>query len=298
MSEATCKFVSSRGLMKSCDVYPSNPVSSTRLCYDYPWHSLKVGASVYVIGTALPHFLATAWDKIQVPFVLVTGDCDLTMPDDFFKPSDLAAFLAEPKLLAWFSQNLTSTAHPKLHRIPIGLDYHTLSEHAGHPWGPKQPPQDQEQILSLVAKKAAERLPIAYANFQFSMNTRYAADRLDAVAKIPKDSVFYEPFAINRFMTWAHQTKYRFVVSPHGGGLDCHRTWEALALGCYPIVKTSAIDPLFEGLPVLIVKDWSEVTQERLTAFSHDQQPSERLTLRFWTDQIRSATSVPAASSL
>ena len=295
MSEADCQLVSSRGLMKSCDVYPPNPVSSTRLCYDYPWASLKPGASVYVIGSALPHFLMKAWDQIQVPFILVTGDCDQTMPDDFFTPANLALFLAEPKLLAWFSQNLTTTAHPKLHRIPIGMDYHTLAAHANHPWGPQQSPIDQEQILTAVRNKSVFKEPLAYANFQFSMNTRYASDRVDALAQLPRTLLHYEPIPVSRFITWAHQTKYAFVISPHGGGLDCHRTWEALALGCYPIVKSSPIDPLFEGLPVLIVKEWSDVSQERLEAFLRLRtMDKERLTLKWWTDQIKG---VPVASS-
>jgi len=296
MSEADCQLVSSRGLMKCCDVYPPNPVSSTRLCYDYQWSTLKPGASVYVIGSALPHFLMIAWNKIQVPFVLVTGDCDLTMPDDLFTTESLALFLEEPKLLAWFSQNLTTTVHPKLHRIPIGMDYHTLAENKNHPWGLQQPPIDQEQILFALRDRAKERRPIAYANFQFSMTTRYADDRRTAIAQVPSALVHYESIPVNRFVTWAHQTKFELVVSPHGGGLDCHRTWEALALGCYPIVKSSPLDPLFEKLPVLIVKEWSDVTQERLLSFLREERvvEKERLTLKWWTQQFKD---VPAASS-
>ena len=56
--------------------------------------------------------------------------------------------------------------------------------------------------------------------------------------------------------------KYRFIISPHGNGLDCHRTWEALALGCYPIIKSSPLDCMFEGLPVIIVNNWNEVTPD------------------------------------
>jgi len=301
MSEAACQLVSSRGLMKSCDVYPPHPVSSTRLCYDYDWASLKPGASVYVIGSAVPHFLMIAWDAIKVPFVLVTGDCDLTMPDDLFTRENLALFLAEPKLLAWFSQNLVTTHSPKLHRIPIGMDYHTLAEHKNHPWGPQQSPIDQEQILIAVRDRAMskERQPIAYANFQFSMTTRYAEDRRTALAQLPPALIHYESMPVSRFITWAHQSKFELVISPHGGGLDCHRTWEALALGCYPIVKSSPLDPLFEKLPVLIVKEWSDVTQERLFAFLREDKniQKEQLTLKWWTDQFK-RVDVPAASLL
>jgi hypothetical protein len=82
------------------------------------------------------------------------------------------------------------------------------------------------------------------------------------------------------------------VLSPHGNGLDCHRTWEALALGCIPIVKSSGVDPLFEGLPVWIVHEWSEVTQEGMDtvvqAFKGQAFNMERLELSYWQNLLRS----------
>ena len=49
-----------------------------------------------------------------------------------------------------------------------------------------------------------------------------------------------------------------------GHGMDCHRTWEALILGCIVIVKKSVLDVLYEDLPVLIVDNWSDITKELL----------------------------------
>jgi hypothetical protein len=61
---------------------------------------------------------------------------------------------------------------------------------------------------------------------------------------------------------WEEYTEYKFGLSPRGGGLDCHRTWEMLFFGMVPIVKTSPLDSLFTGLPVLIVKEWTDICQE------------------------------------
>jgi hypothetical protein len=55
---------------------------------------------------------------------------------------------------------------------------------------------------------------------------------------------------------WKRYAQYPFVVSARGNGLDCHRTWELLYLGCIVITKTSSLDPLFSKLPVVIVDDW------------------------------------------
>jgi len=53
--------------------------------------------------------------------------------------------------------------------------------------------------------------------------------------------------------------KTLFVPSPAGNGLDCHRTWEALYLGCVPVVlaKDFCGDPSW---PVLVVQNWNELT--------------------------------------
>jgi hypothetical protein len=93
---------------------------------------------------------------------------------------------------------------------------------------------------------------------------------------------------------WRTKGEYAFSVSPHGNGLDCHRTWEDLALGCIVIVKTSPLDPIYDGLPVVIVQDWSEVTEENLEKWllQHGDalsNPSyrERLTNRYWLNKMQ-----------
>jgi hypothetical protein len=60
---------------------------------------------------------------------------------------------------------------------------------------------------------------------------------------------------------------FHFVTSPAGNGLDCLRTWEALYVGAIPVVLASGpMDAQYEGLPVLLVGRWSDVTEELLRA--------------------------------
>ena len=129
---------------------------------------------------------------------------------------------------------------------------------------------------------------MCYSNFHFSMRD----DREDAMKNVPKELVFYEPNRVSRLDTWKNQVKYAFVLSPHGNGLDCHRTWEALCLGCIPIVKTSPIDAVFDELPVLIVKQWSDITKELLDNYIKNFDKSkfnyDRITLAYWIALIRS----------
>ncbi len=58
--------------------------------------------------------------------------------------------------------------------------------------------------------------------------------------------------------------RHCMVLSPRGNGLDTHRTWEALYLGRVAVVKASAMDAVFEGLPVIVVDSWDELSKERL----------------------------------
>ena len=62
-------------------------------------------------------------------------------------------------------------------------------------------------------------------------------------------------------------------------------------LGTIVIVKKSQIDSLYEGLPVLFVNDWDEITQELLDKtieeFRNKEFNYERITLKYWVDKIR-----------
>jgi hypothetical protein len=52
--------------------------------------------------------------------------------------------------------------------------------------------------------------------------------------------------------------KTLFVPSPAGNGLDCHRTWEALYLGCIPVALRSEYCG-DNSWPVMIVDSWDEL---------------------------------------
>ena len=54
---------------------------------------------------------------------------------------------------------------------------------------------------------------------------------------------------------------YKFVISPEGNGIDCHRHYEALIAGCIPVVEHNPlIEKKYEGCPILYTKDYSEIT--------------------------------------
>jgi hypothetical protein len=58
---------------------------------------------------------------------------------------------------------------------------------------------------------------------------------------------------------------YKFVVSPEGNGVDCHRHYEALMAGCIPIIERNPLtEAKYAGCPVLWTDDYSEITADYL----------------------------------
>lgn len=58
---------------------------------------------------------------------------------------------------------------------------------------------------------------------------------------------------------------YKFVISPEGNGIDCHRTYEALIAGCIPVLERNPLtEQKYKGCPVLWTVDYSEINEEYL----------------------------------
>lgn len=290
-SEVDCRWVSSRGILKSCDIHSATPISSVPVCLNYNWSEIKPGSTVYVSTSAVGDF-SKILPTLPCPIILVSGDADENAPTQIFaSEKDFLSFMESSKIIHWFAQNGVAQ-HSKFSLIPIGLDYHTMAQSSSS-WGPQISSVEQEfqlQEISQHAPPLRSRPPLAYANFQFLMQTRYGEERRQAIKLIPADLVHYEPTKIDRKSTWKNQSQFAFVISPFGNGLDCHRTWEALCLGCIPIIKTSPLDELYHNLPVLIVKDWAEITAEKLqqvhTEMSARTFDLKSLTLAYWMEKI------------
>ena len=299
MSEENTNFyVCSRGILKSCDYHSLTPQSSIRQLINYPSINIQPSEipSIYVCSSAIPNFINYTLPSINFKFILVSGDCDETIPNDIMNENSFNTFINDNRLIHWFCQNMT-TNHDKITKIPIGLDYHTLTQRPI--WGPITSCQDQEDMLKTTIDKSIpfwNREIKCYANFHFSMDTKLGYDRKDAYANINKELVYYEEKFVSRTETWNKQINYTFVICPHGGGLDCHRNWEALCLGCIPIVKTSPIDDLYKDLPVLIVNDWKDINSKLLNdtindfkiKYQNSEFKFEKLQLDYWVNLINS----------
>jgi hypothetical protein len=292
--ENECYFVNSRGILKSCDIHSFYPQSSCNSDCNYLLESLgkmKDGMSIYVCSNLLSFFVNDVLPKMDTEFTLVSGDSDSYIPDQELTCDQIETLLRSPLLIKWFSQN---SIHPEIIQIPIGLDYHSYSNFY-NPWKTKDEsclPIDQEMkhfgIINEM-KPFYERESKIYVNFSHG-NDRFG-QRRDCFQQISKELMVIKLDIINRQEYTQHISKYSFVLSPFGFGMDCHRTWEALCFGAIPIVNAPDFKELFEGLPVLNVNDWKDVTRELLDKtiedFKHIEFNYDKLSLRYWVDQIK-----------
>lgn len=228
---------------------------------------VKYGDAIFVRTNFLKDFVKKVHPLIANPYILVTHNHINSSPGEF------ANLLDDPKIIAWFAKNV-DRVHPKLYPLPLGL--------ANRNW-----PHGDIGIVASVQQTVIPKTIGLYMNFSVYNN------------KSVRTPV-YDLFKTKSYCTISGRKNYRdylidlaqskFVISPPGIGIDCYRTWEALYVGSYPIVLTSTIDALFEGLPVVIVKNWEEVTPEFLDKkwkeLNQGTYHFERIYADFWLKQI------------
>lgn len=291
------RFVSSRGILKSCHARNAQPRSSAAEIDTDILDHLPPYGSIYVCTDALSLFALSVLPAIRHPFTLVSGDSDLAITAELLGSHPVAAIAKSPLLRAWYAQNL-ATAHPRLSPLPIGNDYQTMWEKPTERWSlTRTTPLAQERVLMDATRDAPDfrqRLLGAYCNWHFDLDR---GDRRDCRDRIDASACFFEPSRVPRSASWQRQAEFKFTISPQGFGLDCHRTWEALMLGSVPIVRRGPLSPLFADLPVVQVDDWTEVTRARLGAWATSLSGREfdfsSLFLAYWEHRIHDKRSAP-----
>jgi hypothetical protein len=235
---------------------------------------VKQRSLIFVDSSALAHFQRIILPKLSQPFVLLTGDTDLGVPQEALGSHKAQAMLNDPRILHWYAMNCDlsldqQASEPKFSCLMNGIsqwngqlkDMQAAYERdIGLKYGLFEQQMDE-------SKEASNKW--IFSSFRISNNPTERQALHDMVCSATDSSLsaittcFYNE-TMSGLELYKVVAQHRFVLSPRGRGADCYRTYEALYLGSFPIVRTSSLDSLFADLPVLIVKDWSELTQELL----------------------------------
>ncbi len=232
-------------------------------------------------------FATRVLPTISRPFVLLSTDGDSLVPQELRRDT-VDRLLASPWLRAWYTQNCGVIDHPVIRPFPIGLPLHFE-----RPFGSPRKSAEQLRALSMAAVPAAARPMTLYSDIGISPASgerRVALSLLHNAAHAVVASR-----RITQIATWRRYAANRFVLSLRGNGLDCHRTWEALHLGAIVVTTHSSLDPLYRGLPVVLIDRLEElVDPQNLVRWSEShlhladrEQVWQRLQARDWIDALR-----------
>jgi hypothetical protein len=236
--------------------------------------------------------LAELLDTLKKPVKLITTDGDRPVPSSY-NLITIKKILSSNKILKWYSQNYDKIInHPKLTYMPIGFDLH--SQHLVRSISNNI----NEGIQSLVELR--RQSPI-----ENRIKHNIFCDAHLSITHIERKYMFkllrknkHIDFTFNKVSFFENAKKYnqyRFVLSPRGNGVDCHRTWELFLAGVIVITKTSSLDEMFikHELPVVILKDWEQLNVEKIeeqldTWYNEHKHKTDlehimpRLTFSYW----------------
>lgn len=251
------------GLLKGMEPYISrvdfrhmcnHVIDENALTFDP--EAVCLGDTVYVKTWSLEWFQKEAHDRIPFPYILVTNDEGDGIP----VPGLGEKLLYDSKCAAWFCGRLLFSGHPKLFPLPFGPDILYMFERGA------------EDLLLIARQKPFVKKHLLYMNHfprdaggrrhivSLFENAPYCFSRNSS--KVSPGQFVFQPYD----QYCRELADSYFVISPIGYETDCIRTWEALAFECIPIVEHTYLDSLYEGLPIVIVHDWEEITAPFLLA--------------------------------
>lgn len=308
---ANLTYVNSRGLIELCDCYPESArrdifKSDTKGQLDFSrCNSVPEGSLVYVVSSELRWFEQQSFLphlQFNSKFILVTGSSVFGPLESMGNRTRLLNMLNSDAISRWYAQNL-DFEHPKLYPIPLGIDYHSAyDQQYVHPFV-------QERLL-LNSKRQLPHLLARPHKALSDIHHKYYG-RADALVRIGhashggrelcvrgvnRSEVDWLP-RMSRQNLWKAHSRGRFLLSPTGIGQDCHRTYEALALGTIPIVPESVLSnsSIFDGLCVGIVSEWSGVglkdVSHLLQAYTSGRcvLDTEKMLMSYWKNEFTRA---------
>jgi hypothetical protein len=310
------KWIWNFAIITSCDVgmnlTPTSYFSKDPIFNPNAYKKIRDGNLVWVRCSDIPSFNQQVLPRIKRRFVLVITDGDESFPSDINRHLNIEDFISSPKIIHIFAQNFDYAGpSKKVSHLPIGLDLHSIAYKPFKIWGEEGSPSEQESTLNDLLQKFLPthlRIKKAFIDFQHSDSIRHGnfqrhlqlgEDRTAIFNRLVTTSLIDYSGIMRRSELWRTKGQYAFSISPHGNGLDCHRTWEDLILGCIVIVKTSPLDSMYKGLPVVIVNDWSEITSENMDrwlaqygdAFTNPVY-RKKLTNAYWLSKMRSVANL------
>ena len=198
---------------------------------------------------------------------LITSQSDIAI--------DKKMYLTKPKCISeWYSTNVNHK-DDKLIPIPLGI-------------------VDNMNKKNLSAENFTNeyentgRLEKIYVNY--NLNTNYF-HRYQATKNVLKSKFFYLEKPNNSLDHYSKQLKtFKLTLTPWGNGIDTHRLWEALYMGCIPITKNHINYRNFKKLPIVFIDKYKDLKKIKVSNIDLNFENIDELKFSWWTSKIRQNT--------
>lgn len=184
----------------------------------------------------------------DVNFIIFTGFEDTPIDDEIFDriPNNV---------LKIYASNSISYGG-KVTPIPYGIQR-------------KLNPSDKRQEI-LLNLKDYDIIPSKLLYINHNVTSNPERQKINDLLQNYTWVTIQSPKSINEddYTNYLKQIKnHKFMICPDGNaiGCECHRDWEVIYMKRVPIVEDSKyLRKIFEGIPVLFVKSFSEITEDLL----------------------------------
>ena len=250
------------------EAFPTNPNSIVK------FDPQLVAKGDIVFARDIPRFMKELHPKIKEPYLLITAGDYKDKAE-----SEHIDFLDDEKIIAWFCVHPFPRKHPKYHWLPLGI------------YQAEEFYKKREDLSSLFKRwRNIPKDKLLCSNF--NLRPMFKPER-NSIFDIFKAADFCDITEKKPFLEYMREmAEYKFTLSPRGLGPDCYRTWEALLVGSIPVLHSCYLDELYSDLPVLYVKDWTEVTPEFLELkyreISSKKYDIQKLFMNHWFNKIES----------
>ena len=283
------KYLNNRGLAEICNYKPNKIESNTDLFNTEDYNYLKDNDIVYIARNVFIKFYEYILNKNIFNLTLVLADSDISFPIELgINYNDLNKNIINKIYTTNYDLTFESDY---IIPIPLGIDYYTMFIKNDT----IIPIEHENNLISIYnnSKKFNKRLDKTYSFFHLNNNVKsgrkHTYDRKHALEYLKNKSFnIFQTKQLNLNKKWNEMVKYKWIIIPHGTGLDCHSVYESIALGCIPIVKTSTLDILYRELPIIIVKNWSDITVDILNKESIEalKKSNDKINLNYWKNLI------------
>lgn len=229
--------------------------------------NIKSNDIIFVKTDFLPDFFIKVYPLIKTPFYLLTGSSDYEIDSRY------TGYLNENKIIMWGGFNIT-IEHKKIFKIPIAFEENEL------------PGGNQALLTKLYDNKLSFTNKINKVLITSLGNTHHSRNNIISIFHNKDFCVrLNNRLSFEDFMNTI--SKYKFVLSPRGNGVDTHRFWEILLMGSIPIVESSGLDSLYDKFPCIIVKSFQQVNKTLLDSYKHNNEKEQNIEKYLLTNNFK-----------